>query len=164
MRDLRDFFFKEINSAMCGIRFDNWLIRNFLVDLLDRSARWTKDEILVVRKDPAIAFEISEAVSTEKIKDLSKKLLFVIGFFPESLVATGKRRVGLGYYLLAEKSLLCRLHYTGGIWRELNINLKPTIRSLNGVRANVNIKQPDIYFLKEIEKATGDVSAFYKFL
>jgi len=163
MRDLRDFFFREVNMAMEAANFDHWLIRNFLVDLLERSARWSGDEILVVRKDPAIAFQLDKAANPEQVKELSKKLLFVIGFFPENLSATGKRTISLGYYIKTEESLLCKVGHSGeSVWNELAFNLKPTIKSLHYVRANTKIKQPGVYYLEEIKKEVGDISAFYK--
>jgi hypothetical protein len=162
MKDLKDYLAKEVSISMRDAKFDHWLIREFLIELLSKSAAWSGEDILVVRKDPAFAFEFGEARNPEKIKLLSKKLLLSIGFFPENLLSCGKRSVSLKYYVLVEKSLLYKLTYFGEIWRELDLNLKPTIKSLNFVRTRTAIKQPDTDSIAKIVNETGDIAAFYK--
>lgn len=115
MKDLKDYLVKEVNISMRDAKFDHWLIREFLIELLNKSAVWSGEDILVVRKYPALAFEIGEARSPEKLKLLSKKLLLSLGFFPENLIATGQRTVSLKYYMAVEKSLLRKLSYLKSI-------------------------------------------------
>lgn len=162
MKDLKDYLVKEVSISMRDAKFDHWLIREFLIELLNKSAVWSGEDILVVRKYPALAFEIGEARSPEKLKLLSKKLLLSLGFFPENLIATGQRTVSLKYYMAVEKSLLRKLSYDGEIWRELNFNLRPTIKSLNFFRTRTAIKQPDTDIIAKIVNETGDIAAFYK--
>ncbi len=162
MKDLKNYLAKEVSVSMRDAKFDHWLIREFLIELLSKSAAWSGKDILIVRKDPALALEIGEAKTTEQIKFLSKKLLLSIGFFPENLLSSGKRAVSLKYYISVEKSLLYKLVYSGEIWRELNLNLKPTIKSLNFIRTRTSIRQPDTDSMAKIINETGDIAAFYK--
>lgn len=161
MSNLRNFFLRRVRESMKDSNFDHWLICEFLVQLLDDAVFWSKEDILVVKKDPAMAFDILRERNFEETKKLSKKLLFAIGFFPESLSARRKRSVSINYYFSIERSLLNELYYKGEIWRELNKNLKPAVSSLNSVRARMPFKQPDIVPLSEIINLTGNARAFY---
>ncbi|HEX8949757.1 MAG TPA: hypothetical protein VF790_12380 [Dissulfurispiraceae bacterium] len=163
MRNLEEFFSREVKKAMEEIRFENRLIQNFLIDLLASNVHPAAGEnVYCVRQEPALAFLTHERnADLEYMEKTVRRLLFVIGFFPESLVARGKRRVGLGYYLTAERGLIRRLSPYGAVWSEVNDHFHPTVRSLNLVRSTTGIKKPDIVTLSEIIKATGDIYSFY---
>ncbi len=163
MRDLREFFEREVGKAMGTISFENCTIRNFLSDLLLANVGPAPgDEVYCVRKEPALAFITQEPkADTQEIERTAKRLLFVAGFFPESLIARGKRRVSLGYYLMAEKTLARRLSSRSSLWAEVYNHFQPTLKSMSLVRSTMSIKKPDIVTLSEIIKATGDMYAFY---
>ena len=163
MKDAREFFEREVIRAMGRIRFENRTIRGFLTELLESNVHPApEDNVFCVRKEPALAFMTCDPMaSLEKVERVVKRLLFVTGFFPESLVARGKRRVGLGYYLMTEKSLVRRLSPHYSVWAEVHRNFYPTVKSLSLVRSTMSIKKPDIVTLSEIIKSTGDMYAFY---
>lgn len=163
MRDLREFFEKEVRKAMGAISFENRKIRTFLTDLLTSNVYPAVGEgVYCVRKEPALAFlTLEPEKDLENTEKTARRLLFVTGFFPESLVARGKRRVSLGYYLMTERALMRRLSSRYSIWGEVHDNFSPTLKSINIVRSTTSIKKPDIVTLSEIIKATGDTYAFY---
>lgn len=156
MKSAKDFFSGEVFIAMKKNGFRNFLIQDFLTSLLVSNINQVEDGgPFLARQEKALALDFRENCrNLEHLDNIGKRLLFSIGFFPESLMAKRKRMVGLGYYIMMEKVLASKLAARKEIWLQLRKNMDPIIVVLFNVRLNVNIKRPDMVTFCEMISCT----------
>lgn len=149
MSELTDFFQKEVGKAMLSVRLEHFLIRDFLSKIL--ASYVTKSDVFCVKREPMVAFAWEKNPS--ELEGISKKLLFTVGIFPDSLKAIGKRQVSVGYYIGIENILVRKLATSGprqAIWTEINKNFKSTIKVLIAFRGRINLPELDIVTTAEL--------------
>lgn len=149
MNDLKEFFQNEVGRAMSAVRFEHFFIRDFLSKLLMSYA--VKSDVFIAKREPMVAFAWEK--DPGEMEKISKKLLFTVGVFPDSLRAIGRRQVSVGYYIGIENILVRKLATNGPqqtIWAEIDNNFKPTIKVLIAFRARVNLPELDIITVSEL--------------
>ena len=151
---MRDFFGYSVYKNMNMIEFDNWVIHEFLTSLLISFLRVDKKGFLSIRADYPVGFKLYES-GFEELKALAENLLFVIGIFPESLTNTWRRRaVGIDYYIDVEISIMAKVAVASPVWREVAVNFRDTLLTLNGIRNQIeNFTSPDFAVLSDTIKA-----------
>jgi len=151
---VKDYFRMKLHNAMFSLDFQNWIIKEFLLDvLLWQLAAQGERQIFSPRKEGTVATRVLGAdAHPEVLNILGKRMLFVLGLFPEHLVATGKRTVDVGYYLALERTLAKRLAPHFEPWKMIDRHFSQTIKSLNYVRLSVNIRKPKSEFFLNFQK------------
>ncbi len=133
------FFGDLVAREMQRERFQNLLVREFLSELCTNFMCATdRFHVFYAPSEAALALELPEA-EWGKLEIIGERLLFGVGFFPESFEARGKRLVGLPYYIGVEKAIAGKLSQWSERWWEVDHAFSTTIKVLNHVRSRVSL-------------------------
>lgn len=151
--DPHAFFGDLIAREMQREHLKNLLIREFLSELRENflcvSDRF---KVFYAPSEEALALELPRA-DWGRLEMIGERLLFGIGFFPESFRERGKRLVGLPYYIGIGKTIAGKLGQWSERWWEIDHAFSPTIRVLNQVRSRVRVDGCQIVRIREdVEK------------
>jgi hypothetical protein len=154
MGDLvRDFFNARLHNAMSFLNFRNFIVKDFLPDILvwEIDAKSEKS-VFSPRKESAVGIRVLAAeAEPEVLNILGKRMLFVLGVFPEHLVATGKCVTDINDYIAYQRVLANRLAPHFGSWQMVDKHFYYTIRSLNIMRLGINIQRPEPNFFQLLQ-------------
>lgn len=147
--DPQVFFGDLVAHEMHRERFQNLLVRKFLSELCTNFLCSTERfQVFYAPSEAALALELPEA-DWGKLEMIGERLLFGVGFFPESFQARGKRLVGLPYYIGIEKAIAAKLSQWSERWWEVDHALPATIRILNHIRSRVSLNGLQIVRIEE---------------
>jgi hypothetical protein len=158
--DPKEFFEGLIVHEMKRERLQNPLIGMFLSELCTNFLCSTdRFRVFYAPSELALAMELPEA-DWGKLEMIGERLLFGVGFFPESFRARGKRAVGLSYYIGIEKAIAGKLAQWSHRWWEVDQALPKTIRVLNNVRSRVCLNGFQIVRIEEDMDEIGPITLF----
>lgn len=130
---------KKLQDAMYETGYNrHWIVKEFLLEILLQlydSGSW----VFSVREEEAFYKAMLLDPHSEELNRLSKRVLFILGIFPEHLLATGKRVTDIEYYAYMEKELTNRLSGASLPWSIINANYARTVKSLILVRESLNL-------------------------
>lgn len=134
----KGYFDDLLQAAMQKAGYNrNFLVKDFLLDILLRldPSTW----VFSPRKEDAIYTAKLLDYDSEKLNQLAKRMLFMIGMFPEHLLATGQRVVDIEYYIRMEKVFIGRLSHRSLPWKMIYANYPITLHSLVLVRKKLDL-------------------------
>lgn len=146
----KDYLRLKLHNAMSFLHFRNWIIKEFLLEILiwEIDAKCEKS-VFSPRKEGMVGTRIlSPDAHPEVLNVLGKRILFVLGIFPEHLIARGQCVSDIDDYIAYEKVLAGRLSPYFEPWKMVDKHFHQTIRSLNIMRLSLNIQRPEPNFFQ----------------
>ncbi len=156
----KSFFTSVVVGEMHRAHFQNPYIKTFLPELcVNFLCNTDRFHVFYAPHEPALALELPDA-DWGKLEMIGERLLFGIGFFPESFRMRGKRIVGLPYYIGVEKAIVRKLAQWNGQWYEVHEHFATVIGLLGRIRSRTVVDRFRIVRITEDIDAIDSLTFF----